>query len=638
MSYTQADRPIRIDTPLGEDTLLLESFSGAEYVSQPFRFQLEMVSQSASLALDDLLQKPAVVSLRMVGGEQRYFHGWIGRAVQGPRSASLITYRAELVPWLWFLSLNRDCRIFQNKTVPQIIEELLQDRGMRDYQMKLYGSYQPCEYCVQYRESDLSFISRLMEDEGIFYFFQHSKDRHTLIMTDAQSAFAHCPGNHSIRYDVTPTAGEEEDVIHSLDRNHAVATGTVSLTDYNFETPSMQLDVKAKSKQFEIYDYPGNYSKRSDGERVARIRLQELDAGRLRVSGTSNCRQFIPGYRFQVREHYRSDANAEYVLLKVEHRAATTSYRSDAEEPFQYKNSFEAIPFSIQYRPPRATQAPVVRGVQTAVVAGKKGEEIWVDEYGRVKVQFHWDREGKRDENSSCWLRVSQIWAGKGWGGMWIPRIDQEVIVEFLEGDPDRPIITGRVYNGGQMPPYKLPDERTQAGVKSRSSKDAGPDNFNEIRFEDKTGQELLVIHAERNLQQYVEKGSYEYVGVNRHLVVDGSQLEAVGGNQHLTVKGEKREKIGSDVSLDIAGDCDAKVGLKFALESGEEIHIKGGMKVVIEAGMQLSLIGPGGFVDISPAGVTIQGTMVLINSGGSHGSGSGASPEAPKWPVKAEE
>jgi type VI secretion system secreted protein VgrG len=277
---------------------------------------------------------------------------------------------------------------------------------------------------------------------------------------------------------------------------------------------------------------------------------------------------------------------------------------------------------------------PVVRGTQTAEVVGPDGEEIWVDKYGRVWVHFHWDRENKQ----SCPIRVSQSWSGKTWGGIQIPRIGQEVVVDFLEGDPDRPLIVGRVYNAEQMPPYTLPDDQTMSGVKSRSSKGGGAENYNEIVLEDKKGSEFIRIHAEKDMDEYVENDSYEYIGKDRHLIVDGSQAESVTGDQHLTVKGEQRESVQGDVSLKIGNNHNVKVGTVYSVESGQEIHIKGGMKVIVEGGMQISLIGPGGFVDIGPAGVTIQGTMVQINSGGSHGSGTAAQPQDPKQPVKAAE
>jgi type VI secretion system secreted protein VgrG len=631
MEYTQAGRPIRLDTPLGEDVLLLEQFSGTEAVSQQFSFHLRAVSSSATLPLDDLLQHPVLVTLELVSGAHRNIHGIVSRAVQMERAQGLTTYDLEIVPWTWLLSLMTDCRIFETKTVPQIVEQIFKDQGFQDYRLKLTGSYEPREYCVQYRETSLNFISRLMEEEGIFYFFEHSDENHTLVLGDSNSSFEPCPDNASVRYGVTPAAGQEEDLVHTINREHSVRSQCISLTDYDFQKPKVKLDVRAASANFDLFDYPGNYLSRELGEKYAKIRLEEQEAQRLRLTGTSNCRQFVDGYRFRLIDELGQGNDGSYVLLSVMHSATTTSYRSNGIEPFAYENQFQAFPAASSYRPPRMAHKPSVLGSQTAVVVGPEGEELWVDKFGRVRVQFHWDREGK----SSCPVRVSQNWAGKAWGVIQTPRMGQEVVVDFLEGDPDRPLIIGRVYNAELMPPYSLPDDQTVSGVKSRSSKDGSAENYSEIVIEDKKGSEFVRIHAEKDMRQHVEKDSYEYIGQDLHLVVDGSRAEKVGGDRHLIVQGEQREAVHGDVSEQIGGGHNAKVGTVYALESGQEIHIKGGMKVIVEAGMQISLIGPGGFVDIGPSGVTIQGTTVLINSGGSHGSGTASQPSAPKEPKR---
>ncbi|MBZ5566083.1 MAG: type VI secretion system tip protein VgrG, partial [Acidobacteriia bacterium] len=418
---------------------------------------------------------------------------------------------------------------------------------------------------------------------------------------------------------------------------------------------------------YEIYDYPGEYLNKAQGSSLAKLRMQEEETTSTVVQGTSECRAFVSGFKFDLADHYRRDANAPYLLTQVQHVATEgdTYLSGGTEKGEHYSNHFTCIPAHVSYRPLRRTPRPFVQGPQTAVVVGKSGEEIWVDKYGRVKVQFFWDREGKKDENSSCWVRVSQPWAGKNWGAIWIPRIGQEVIVDFLEGDPDRPLITGRVYNADQMPPYELPTNQTQSGFKSRSSKQGGAANYNEIRFEDKKGKELLLIHAELNKNESVECDSTEFVGrdrlltvkrdqkelverdkhqhvkgvqrtlvdIDNHIHIKGNQKTYVQGNNNVHVKGDHLEKIDGNRSLSVSGARDEKFGTKAALEAGQEVHIKGGLKVVIEGGMQVTLKGPGGFVDISPMGVTIQGTMVLINSGGAAGAGSGSSPGSPEDP-----
>jgi type VI secretion system secreted protein VgrG len=389
-----------------------------------------------------------------------------------------------------------------------------------------------------------------------------------------------------------------------------------------------------RNDRLEIYDYPGGYCKRSEGERYVKLRMEEQETPHTQIHGAGDCRAFIPGYVFQLTDHFRGDFNRSYLLTEVRHEARS-NIRGGGYEA-SYSNTFTCIPKEVPCRPPCVTRKPSVQGAQTAIVVGPKGEEIWTDKYGRVKVQFHWDREGRRDENSSCWVRVAQNWAGKRWGAIFIPRIGQEVIVEFLEGDPDQPIITGRVYNAEQMPPYELPREQTKSTIKSNSSKGGG--GFNEVRFEDAKGKEQLFIHAERDMDIRVKNDRREWIGKDRHLIVKADQRTLVEADKHGHVKGDHAEQIDGEMSLHVGGKRHEKVGTVDATEAGQEIHLKAGMKVIIEAGMQLSLKGPGGFIDIGPAGITIQGTLVRINSGGAAGVGSGSSPAEPKDPDVADD
>jgi len=688
-SYTQEDRLFQIDTPLGKDVLLLKGFNGTEGISRLFRFELDLLSEDSSISFSDIIGKNVTISLKQADGSYRYINGFISRFAQTAMEETVTSYEAEMVPWLWFLTRNANCRIFQNKTVPDIITQVFDDLGFNDYSDSLHGSYEPREYCVQYRESDFSFVSRLMEEYGIFYFFKHEQASHTLVLADDPSTYPDCPGQSSFRY--VGVAGQpfDEDVITSWRVEQELRTGKCTLTDYNFTTPSTSLLVNEPTicniggnDKYDTYDYPGEHLNKGAGQFLAKIRMQEQEAGHLVACGTSDARAFVTGHKFTLEEHYRSDANDDYVLTETHHAGKTDAYgTSGAPEKDNYSNSFACILASVPFRPVRITPRPIVKGPQPAVVVGPKGEEIYTDKYGRVKVQFFWDREGKRDQSSSCWIRVSQPWAGKNWGALWIPRIGQEVIVDFLEGDPDGPLITGRVYNAEQMPPYELPGNHTRSTFQSRSSKGGGLGNYNEIRFEDKKGSEQIFINAEKDMDLRVEQASREFVGNERHLIVNANQLEVVGADKHGHVKGNHFEKIEGDMSLQIGrkqmekvgGDKSVevdgahrekivgamsvqvgqdlkeqvggnaslqvgqsrneKVGMTDALEAGQTIHLKGGMTVIIEAGMQLSLKGPGGFVDIGPAGVTIQGTMVLINSGGAPGSGPGASPDSPDAP-----
>jgi type VI secretion system secreted protein VgrG len=738
MPYTQENRLIAIDTPLGDDVLLLQGFTGHEGISRLFTFHLDLLSENNSISFDDIVGQNVTINVTLADQSQRYFNGYVSRFAQSGSDARFTHYQMEVVPWLWFLTRNADCRIFQNMSIPDIIQKVFSDRGFSDFKSTLTGTYDPREYCVQYRETDFNFVSRLMEHVGIFYFFEHEDGKHTLVLADSTSAYQPCPGQSTAQYNQAGGGLDAEDVVTGWNMEQELRTGKYSVTDYNFETPSTSLlsseptviEVGGNTS-YEIYDYPGDHLNQSDGGGVAKLRMQEEEAAHKVINGSSTCRSFTSGYQFDLEDHYRDDMNDSYVLTEIQHVATEGgSYNMTGGGGGEsYSNHFTSIPADVPFRPARITPKPFVQGPQTALVVGKAGEEIWVDNYGRVIVQFYWDRNGQQNENSSCWIRTSQPWGGGNWGAMWIPRIGQEVIVSFLEGDPDRPIITGRVYNAEQMPPYDLPDHQTVSTFMSRSSKGGGAANFNEIRFEDKQGNEQLFINAERDMDHRVEVDSREFVGSNRHLSVGANQTESVGANKHLQVAKNQREQIGSDMSLTIGAnlfesvgadehvtignnrqesvganahlnvgatrienigtdmhlnvganrveqvgnnmnltvgasskesiaanmnltvgsnrseaigsnhsltvgqDSNEQIGQNHAMQAGMNIYLAGGMNVVIEAGMQLTLSGPGGFITIGPAGVAIQGTMVLINSGGAAGSGSGPSPSSPDSP-----
>jgi type VI secretion system secreted protein VgrG len=688
-NYTQERGLFKIDTPLGKDVLLLRGFEGTEGISRLFRFQLDLLSENSSISFPDIVGKNVTISLKQPDGSYRDLNGIISRFAQHATEEQFTSYSAEMVPWLWFLTRNADCRIFQNKSIPDIITKVFSDLGFNDYTNSLQGSYDPREYCVQYRESDFNFVSRLMEEYGIFYFFKHEQGKHTLVLADASTAHSPCPGQSSVRY-VTVSGGPQEDVITEWQIEQELRTGKYSLEDYNFKTPSTNLmaseptmyDVGGNTK-YEIYDYPGEYLDRGAGQSLSKIRMEEEEAGHLVAHGMSQCRMFVSGYKFTLEEHPRKDMNTDYVLTEIQHTAVTDAYPSSrVAEGESYSNTFTCIPLSVPFRPLRATPRPTVKGLQPAVVTGPSGEEIYSDKYGRVKVQFFWDRLGKKNENSSCWIRVSQPWAGKNWGAVFLPRIGQEVIVDFLESDPDQPLITGRVYNAEQMPPYTLPDMQTRSTFQSRSSKGGGTSNYNEIRFEDLKGSEQIFINAEKDMDHRVEKDSREYVGSNRHLIVNASQFELVNTDKQLHVKGKQNEKIESDKSLQVGGNCmesitgdhsvnisgdrkesvtgddsrsvtgnvkdqvaqavSQQIGMNYDQEAGQNINVTAGMNINLMGGMAVnitggatgvSIVGPGGFISITEAGVAIMGTMVMINSGGSPTPASPASPQSPSSP-----
>ncbi len=569
MSYTQAGRPMRVDSDLGEDVLLLEGFAGEEGVSTPFTFTLDLVSVNGRIAAESLLHTPMPVTLVLADEGERTIHGLVRRFAQLGKRDDLTIYRAEVVPWLWFLSLGTDCRVFQHLSVLEIVEHVFGALGYSDYQIKCVKSYPKREYCVQYRETNLEFVSRLLEEEGIFYFFEHSPDKHLLTLADGPSAVRACPGQSTARLLEGRMAGE--DVVTGIEREYAIHTAVVTLRDYDYLQPQLELESSVSGPgRGEVYDYPGKYTATSDGERYARLILEEREARQQVVRGQSHCRAFGSGYRFELTDHYRPDANQSYQLLHVRHRGSGGVFQSSTPAVLEYQNSFVAIPHSLPYRPPRRTPKPVMQGSQTALVVGKAGEEIWVDKHGRVKVHFYWDRQNKGDENSSCWVRVATSWAGKNWGAIQIPRMGQEVIVDFLEGDPDRPIITGRVYNAEQTPPYGLPDSQTQSGVKSRSSKGGTGENFNEIRFEDMKGSEVLFIHAEKDKQVEVENDRTESVGHDENITIGNDRTENVEKNETITIGENRTESVGKDEKITIGANRTESVAKNETIDIGQ--------------------------------------------------------------------
>jgi len=691
---TQKERFLQLDTPAGENVLLVEHCTSSETLSSLFSLEFDLLldlqtHRSSEVKAEDLLGRKISLTVALNTGE-RHFNGIVKRLVQGHRDERFQYYHMEAAPWAWLLTLKSDCRVFQDLSVPQIVKKLFDElkdnySDLVSYRDALTKQYVQRDYCVQYRETDFNFVSRLLELEGIFYFFEHTQNGHTLVLADSNSAFKPVPDNGG-KFRFAPEGGYDErlDTVLSANLQHELRPGKWDLRDYHFEMPSKTLERTesttmpvAKNPSLGLYDYPGEYALifnkpgarlgdvEPTGEGFARVRMQEEEAGYQLLSGTSAARAFSPGFQFELTEH-RDMAN-KYALVSVQHSLAQApSYASRNSPGSPYQNSFVAIPYSVPYCPRRLAPKPVVQGPQTAVVTVKSGEESWLDKYGRVRIQFHWDRKGKSNEESTCWVRVAQSWAGGSWGAHFWPRVGQEVVVEFLEGDPDQPLVTGSVYNASQMPPYSLPQYYTRSGVKTRSSKHGSNSNYNELRFEDKKGDEQLFLQAEKDMDVYVKHDSREKIDNQRSLIVKKDQLEEVDGDKHQKVKGSRfekietdlslnvmgarnesvtgkssltcssdhSEKIGGDRSLQVSGDRHEKVGGVFVVESGQEIHFKAGMKLIIEAGMEVSIQGAGGFIDIGPSGVTIQGIMVNINSGGSAGSGTDANPKDPMMPT----
>ena len=510
--YTQANRFISIDTPLGPDRVLLASFTGHEGISIPFEFTAVVLSADLAIKADSLVGKEVTIKIR--GLREKVINGYVNTFKAGEvPSHNLRKYTLTIVPWLWFLGRTENRRIFQNKDTKEIIKIVFDDLGFSDYDIQVKGAKRR-EYCVQYGESDLRFVSRLMAEDGISYYFKHTDKKHTLVIVDQQSAFESCTSTGLV-YSRESTLTDE---ISHWDHTYDYRKGAWALNDYNFKEPNKNQFVESATqskftdnKKYKHYDYPGFYDYGS-GAALAKLRMEAEEVPLNVIYGHSNCMDFSAGCTFRVDKHESKDERGDYLLIRVNHNAQDHSYFAGEGGNSFYENSFDCIPANVAYRP-RLIERPVMKGPQSALVTGPAGEEIYIDEYGRIKVQFIWDREGKKDENTSCYLRVMQSWAGNQWGASFIPRIGHEVIVTFLDGDPDRPIVTGTVYNGANKPVYS---SKTQSGIKTRSTKGASAENFNELRFEDLKGSEQIFIHAEKNLDTEVENDETHTVDNDR--------------------------------------------------------------------------------------------------------------------------
>ena len=568
--------PITLASPLGDSELFLESLRVSEGLSQLGGMQLNLLSEKADLAPKDLLGKPVTVTLHLPDDAQRYFHGYVTRFAMVTPRGRYFAYQAEVRPWLWFLNRTTDCRIFQDLSVPDIVKKVFDDHaGVAQVKLKLFRSYRPWTYCVQYRESDFQFVTRLLEREGIYWYFEHSDGKHELVLMDALSAHDPITGETSLRYIEDPAnAPPDEQYVSGWQFAQQVKTGKTALTSYDFERPATSLLVDASHSRphdqadAECFDFQGDYIQSADGKQFAEDWLDEYQCRHHVLSGDGNAMGLEAGRTFKLVKHPRDDQNAEYLLTQVEIEAHVAVFDAGGSGS-TYKVKFDAIPSDQQFRPPRRTPKPFVQGPQTAVVVGPSGDEIFTDKYGRVKVQFHWDRYGKKDEKSSCWVRVSQPWAGQNFGFVHIPRIGQEVVISFLEGDPDQPLITGRVYNAQQMPPWDLPANATQSGVLSRSSKGGAYANANAIRFEDKKGSEELWLHAEKDQLTEVENDETKWVGHDRTKTIDHDETvhvkhdrtETVDNNETITIGVDRTESVGNNEKITIGVNRTESVG-----------------------------------------------------------------------------
>lgn len=639
MTLSQQKRLASAILPSAGGQLMLYRVTGHETLGCLFEYEVELLGESNQVDLKSLLGKSVTLKLEIEEGGYRFFNGIATRASLMGMLGDLYHYRVVVHPKLWLLTKASNCRVMSQpakaRSVPEIIKSVLSEHGCDDVSMSLSGAYQPRDYCVQYRETDFNFISRLMEEEGIYYYFKHTESSHSLVLCDGPAAHKSNPGDANIQY--FPWANQnrrKSPHVYDWNLSQQIQSGGFQLNDYHFETPKADLKAQAnlQAEHAEsskvVYDYPGEYTIPSEGDRYAKIRMEQMRSEHEQIRARGNARHLQTGFKFKLTQFPRQDQNREYLILSTRFMIRNNEYESqgipDDPEPFQ--GDYTVLSSGLTYRPPRLTPVPIVQGVQTALVVGPSGEEIYTDQYGRIKVQFHWDRLGGKNENSSCWMRVAQIWAGKNWGGIFIPRIGQEVIVDFLEGNPDNPIVTGCVYNAEQMPPYALDANKTQSGIKTRSSQQGSTENFNELRFEDKKGNEEIYLHAEKNFTRIVENDDVQKIGFDKKSpgdqkidIYNHRQVTLDQGNDELTVKTGNRQ-----VTLDQGNhELSVKMGnRKATLDQGnDDLKLKLGNRTVkvdlgkiSEEAMQgIELKVGESSIKIDQMGITIKGMMITI-------------------------
>lgn len=627
----QDTRVARLKTPLGADTLALTDFGVTEGLSELFEISIGALSRNEDIDFNGLIGQSCTITIDNQKRAKRHFNGILVGAEWHGQHDKTHFYRLTLRPWLWLLSRVSDCRIFHEKSAVDIIREVFSKRGFNDFRFATTQSYPKIEYCVQYRETDLNFVLRLMEEFGIYYFFEHSDSRHTLVLADSKSS--HKPCEHLASVAFQPQDAPSRHDGQWLDQwvsGRSLRSGKAAFNDYNFKTPTANLLAQKPQPEsythgtMELYDYPGRYPVQSEGEDRAKVRVEAEQAMDRRRSASGDAPNLVPGGLVTLTGHVRAGENKEYLVVRCRHTYREQTYRSGAavSPGSPYSGAYEVLPADRRFRALPTTPKPIVHGPQTAVVTGKSGEEIDVDEYGRILVRFHWDR----DKGQSCRVRVAQIWAGKSWGGQVIPRIGQEVIVEFLEGDPDRPVVTGTVWNADNMPAYTLPDNKTMSGVKSNSSKGGG--GYNEFVFEDKKMSEKIRMHAEKDHEvkirnkETVEIGeAFMEGGASRQhkILLGDDDLKVLTGNQNIMIAMKQDEKIGMSRDTLIGMKDSLTVGISRSEMAAAAIDMTAGGKASMTAGGAIMLTAgaamqftAGGVLQITAPMITITGAVKI--------------------------
>lgn len=619
LAPTQAQREVSVKSALADDVLLFRSMTCSEALGQIYTYRVELLSTKGDVNIADVLGTSMTVALDLPEGGERYFNGIVTRFSYRGWRDGMASYEAVLHPALWLLTRSSNCRIFQEKTAIDIVKAVCGDAaygGLISLDVgSLSGTPATRTYCVQYRESDFNFVCRLLEEEGIYFFFKHQDGAHTLVLADGYGAHAPADGYATVQFrDEERSRTALEEAVTRFMPGGEIQASVYALNDFDFEKASSSttggLLVKATipaafgQQSYEQYDYPGRYTASSAGTGFARARMEALHGQCEQVDAYGTARGLATGALFTLSDHPRDDQNREFLITAAETEIVGIGYGSGHDRSStEFRCAFKAVGKEHSYRAPVTARKPVVQGPQTAMVVGKAGEEIWTDKYGRVKVQFHWERDGKADETSSCWVRVQQGWAGKGWGSIFIPRIGMEVVVSFLEGDPDQPLITGCVYNGDSMPPYTLPDDQTRSTIKSNTSKGGG--GFNEIRFEDKKDSEEIFVQAEKDFNRVVKNNDTLKVGFEK----------ADAGDQTIQIKNDRSLDVGHDHKEHVANDHTVTVDNNQTTTIAGDQKVTVSKTIVVEATTSIEFKCGGSSIKIEPARITVKSTQIAIES-----------------------
>ena len=623
---------------LPSDLFSVVGFKLTERLSEVFQGHLELASTDPSIQAAEILEQPVDLVIWQDSMPLRRFTGVVNEFVRGDAGHRRTRYELIIQPPLWRLGLMHNSRIFQTQGTDTIVRTLLEERGIIDSIFDLKRTPEQREYCVQHRESDLAFLERLAAEEGWHYRYEQGS-----VDGDTQSALiiadhhGDAPKLEPAAYNAKAGGSTQRPAVYRFRYEERVRVASVAMKDYTFRNPAYGLvhehasgDLKHR-EDYQHFDYPGRFKADASGQPFTEARLQSLRNDASTASGESNRPDFSPGAKVELTEHDSDNLNREWLLTSITHTGTQPQALEEegGSEPTTYHNQFKAIPADLTWCP-QTPHRPLMDGPQIAIVTGQEGEEIHCDEHGRVKVRFPWDRYSKNNEHSSAWLRVSQGWAGGQYGFMALPRIGHEVIVSFLDGDPDQPIITGRTHHVTNTPPYGLPEHKTRTTLKTKTHKGEGS---NELRFEDEADQEQIYLHAQKDLDLRTEHNRTEVIKNDSHLTVENNRFSQIKGDDHCTVGGDKRESIGGDCSQSIGGTFHQKSARTIASEAGTQVHHKAGAKVVLDAGAEITISAGGSFIKLDPSGVTLSGPGIKINSGGGPGSGGGQSVADPALP-----